>query len=360
MPALDGLRGIAALIVVLVHCSFNVGADYAVPQLRPYVYAGSMGVPLFFVISAYCLFGTYASLKVRNARTAMFAFWIKRLCRIIPLWWIWLAIYTHWHAETMRQAFASAFFYWGFWRYGPYHDVFPGGWTLFVEETFYWLFPLLFPFFHSISRMVIAATLLFIVSIIWVSYGSLFGVPSSNDFLDFSPVNFWFCFFLGMACHQVMSDRARRQLIAQWCTRYGGIAALVLVAGWLEWCTKSHRGVVLVFAALVLVACSGSNFVSRVVSVQPLRWLGQRCYSMYLCHFFIIEYFSPRTFVPLSQRLGLPPYVEVRLLIWFPIVVAATALVSAVTFVLFEKPSIKLGSWICARLNDRMIVPRPA
>jgi peptidoglycan/LPS O-acetylase OafA/YrhL len=341
-------------MVLFVHCTFNLGCGYGVSRVQPYFYAGRMGVPLFFVISAFCLYGTYTSLTVRNSRTAMYAFWIKRICRIVPLWWIWVAVYAYWHAEPLRQALASALFYWGFARYGPLHDVFPGGWSLFVEETFYWLFPLLFPLVRTATRAVVGAVILFIVSIFWLSYGTVLGLPDSNDYLYYSPVNYWFCFFLGIACQQFFSNPTRRQALADWSVRYGGIAALVFVAGWFEWCTTSHRGTSLLFAGLVLVACSGTNWISRVVSVQPLRWLGKRCYSMYLCHFFILDYFPAKTIVPWSERLGLPPYVEVRLLVWFPIVVGAVALLSAITFVLVETPSIKLGSWLCARLDARM------
>ena len=106
--AIDGLRGIAALMVIFVHTTFNVGANYGVPQIQPFFYGGASGVSLFFVISAFCLYGTYSKLTRQQPGSAVAAFWIKRSFRILPLWWIWVTVYAVWHQHSLRDGSRSS------------------------------------------------------------------------------------------------------------------------------------------------------------------------------------------------------------------------------------------------------------
>ena len=355
VAALDGLRGIAALMVFFVHSTFSEGASgysgYRFPFLQPYFYSGSLGVELFFVISAFCLYGTYSNLIRRNPRTAALAFWIKRSCRIMPLWWIWVGIYAYWHNQSLRTFLGSALFFDGFQRYLPNHEVFPGQWSLFVEETFYLLFPLMFFFIRKTSRTIAGAAFLAIVAAIWTHYSPSWGVSDANEYIAYSPLTHWYCFLLGMWCYQVLDNEVLRQQLSEWSSRYGRVAMLVFMAGWLHWHDNSYAGADLVFVALVLVSCCGTNVVARIVSWKPLQWMGRRCYSMYLCHFFVLDFFPRYTINPWSERLGVPPWVELRLLIWSPVVLPAVLLLSSLTYYLCESPSIRLGTWLNAKLN---------
>ena len=345
--AIDGLRGVASLMVIFVHTTFNVGADYGVPQVQPYFYAGQMGVPLFFVISAFCLYGTYSKLTLQQPRTAVAAFWIKRSARILPLWWIWVTVYAIWHQHPMRNGAASAFFYWGFLRYGPFTDVFPGGWSLFVEETFYWLFPLLFPLCRSLSRTVAGAFVAWALSLAWDRYAALAGVPTDGGYISYSPVNHWYCFFFGMACFQLTRHKVW-PTVAAWLARHNGVSVLAVATLAVDWPQVSHRHTALLFAGVLLIAIAPGTWLFWLMSLRPLRWFGRRCYSAYLCHFFILDYLAAKTLVPWSEALHLPPYLEIRMLVCFPIVVAMTAVVAAVTFRLIEVPTMALA----ARASD--------
>ena len=330
-------------MVMWVHTTFNVGAGYGVPHVQPYFYAGQMGVPLFFVISAFCLYGTYSKLKLQQPRTAVAAFWIKRSARILPLWWVWVTVYAVWHQHSLRNGAASAFFYWGFFRYGPLPDVFPGGWSLFVEETFYWLFPLLFPIFRSLSRTVAGAFVAWALSLVWERYAALAGVPTGGGYIAYSPINHWYCFFFGMACFQLTRHKIWPTVTA-WIAEHNWVSVLAVITLALDWTQASHRYTGLLFAGVLLIAMTPGTWLFRLMSLPPLGWIGRRCYSMYLCHFFILDYLAPKTIVPWAAALHLPPFVEIRMLVCFPVVVAMTAVVSAVTFRLIEVPTMALAT----------------
>lgn len=344
IAGLDGLRGLASLMVVLVHTTYSLGCGYRFPLVAPYLVAGQMGVPLFFVISSFCLYGTYSKLLARQPRTAIVAFWIKRSCRIFPLWWIWVAVYAVWHQHTLKNTLASLFFYWGFKRFGPFTDVFPGGWSLFVEETFYWLFPLIFPLFKSIPSMVAGAAATWAISYFWQTYGAMVGMPTANGYLYYSPVNHWVAFFLGMICFRLARNEAWKTFVSAWAPKFGLPTAAMLAVLALEWLVTTNREAALVFAVLLLLVMNDRNWFSRVFSTRWLRWIGRRCYSVYLCHFFVLDYGWPRVIAPLSAKVHLPPFVEVRLLVWFPIVVAVVAAFAQITYLLVEVPTISLGS----------------
>jgi peptidoglycan/LPS O-acetylase OafA/YrhL len=357
IAGLDGLRGLAALMVIFVHSTFGLACGYRFPLVEPYFVAGQMGVMLFFVISAYCLYGTYSKLIVRQPRTAVFSFWIKRSCRIFPLWWIWVAVYAVWHQHTLKNSLASAFFYWGFERFGPFTDVFPGGWSLFVEETFYWLFPLVFPLFRSIPRIAVGFTVAWVVSYAWQTYGEILGVPTANGYIDYSPVNHWVCFFLGMFCFQLVQNSTWQKFVSDWGTKFGGVTAAVLAALATEWLVFTHRDSALVFSILLLLVVTKGTWFSRIFSTKWLSWFGRRCYSTYLCHFFVLDWGWPRIIAPLSEKIHLPPYVEVRQLIWFPIVAAVTAAFAEITYRFVEIPTIALGNKLSGALARE---PTPA
>ena len=76
----------------------------------------------------------------------------------------------------------------GFIRYLPGVAVFPLGWTIFVEETFYLFLPIIFGFIVSLRRAVAFFVGMVGVSIIWLKAGLHFGIPTANTFLYLFPL----------------------------------------------------------------------------------------------------------------------------------------------------------------------------
>src|SRR5689334_14014101 len=67
LPAVDGLRAVAALWVVLFHISALSHAQFPqVPGLDLFMRSGSTGVSLFLVLSGFCLFLPFAGGRIQR------------------------------------------------------------------------------------------------------------------------------------------------------------------------------------------------------------------------------------------------------------------------------------------------------
>lgn len=112
--SLDFWRGLACLFVVLAHS----GTQAEVPPagsnhgLVYWTYAalarGWVGVPIFFVISGYCVTAAADSTRLREHRLQ--SFFYRRFRRIYPPYWVWLAIVVDMVEQFISSGLAFA---WG-------------------------------------------------------------------------------------------------------------------------------------------------------------------------------------------------------------------------------------------------------
>jgi len=132
IPALDGFRAIAIVIVMLSH----VG-------LAPYV-PGQFGVTLFFFLSGYLITTLLRRELSDDGKVSFKAFYLRRAVRIIPPMWAAICLAILFSAIGLSHplnpewlpadfAFLSNYF--------QYSSVPIGLWSLAVEEHFYLLFP---------------------------------------------------------------------------------------------------------------------------------------------------------------------------------------------------------------------------
>lgn len=138
LPALDALRGIAILIVLVHH--------YVPEQFKPPLFWS--GVDLFFVLSGFLI--TDILLKNRDASNYYQTFYLRRGARILPLYWLLLLVFvlvTRLEPEMLGASSSKHLPFWSyitftqnflyaarnFWR-DPWLDV---TWSLALEEQFY-------------------------------------------------------------------------------------------------------------------------------------------------------------------------------------------------------------------------------
>lgn len=150
---IDGMRGVAILLVILVHTAQSVIIkSNIISALAEY---GQMGVQLFFIASAYTLCHSWSGREGEPNKVWNFA--IRRYFRIAPLYYLALAMY--WLVSVIQTfnksgMYASSdqysiqniilnlLFLHGF--YPPANNnIVPGGWSIATEMCFYVIFPVL-------------------------------------------------------------------------------------------------------------------------------------------------------------------------------------------------------------------------
>src|SRR5581483_5880309 len=88
-PCFDGLRALAALLVIGVHTSFATGFTTKNPGWGRYTSRLEIGVEVFFVLSGFLLYRPFAVEHFGGrAAPARRQFWVRRLKRIVPAYWL--------------------------------------------------------------------------------------------------------------------------------------------------------------------------------------------------------------------------------------------------------------------------------
>ncbi len=356
VPALDGIRGVAVLGVVLYHLGHLDG--------------GYLGVDAFFVLSGFLITGLLIDEAQRSgdadrpARIALGAFWVRRAKRLFPALLVVLAavvVMEGWLLEdgldgpTLRvetlsgllyvynwQAIANDVDYWAaFQAPSPLQHL----WSLAIEEQFYVLWPLVVAgLVWWLARRRTGGTRLTPAAAIGVA--AAVGAAASALVAQLvhdpdEPLRVYYgtdtriaaILFGAVAAalvrtHPLRTRRARRLL---------GAAALVLVVpiAW-AWIALDGLSPVLYRGGLVAtglattvviaaVVVSPRSLVARVASWGPLRWCGLVSYGLYLWHWPVIVWATP-------ERTGVHGW---------PLLVLRVAVFTALTvvsYVLVEQP----------------------
>lgn len=165
---LDGVRAIAALMVMLFHFFFEFHSKTPLfGHLYKFAAIGQTGVTLFFVLSGFLI--TRILLATKDSPGYFRDFYIRRALRIFPLYYLFLIIYFFVVPVVKQLPFVPAGQQFYFWVYlqnfamtfnwpavGPRHY-----WSLAVEEHFYLLWPCLV--YHLNTRGIKIAILVMLV-----------------------------------------------------------------------------------------------------------------------------------------------------------------------------------------------------
>ena len=142
LPGLDTLRALAILVVMIFHL------QRLLPDIfSPIAHYGWMGVDLFFVLSGY-LIGSQLLKPVRDGKPlALLDFYRKRAYRILPVYFVVLALYTFWplwrEAPGISPLWQFLTFTENFFIDYSVNQAFSHVWSLCVEEHFYLLLPII-------------------------------------------------------------------------------------------------------------------------------------------------------------------------------------------------------------------------
>lgn len=172
-PALDGIRGLAILLVVLFH---NFG-------FMSYFSFGWLGVDLFFVLSGFLI--TSILMRSLGQKNFLRNFYMRRVLRIFPLYYLCLLIFLV-ILPSWKNLPVNLDYYvdnqWWFWTYlqnwlfiikkTASSDILHHFWSLAVEEQFYLVWPLIIlvvkkPQFLILIMGIVLTTAILLRYIIW-------------------------------------------------------------------------------------------------------------------------------------------------------------------------------------------------
>ena len=291
LSSLDGLRGVAAVGVAVLHVWFYTDDPRPLSSVGDsLLQALRLGVPLFFVLSGLLLYLPWLGDRPPNIK----AYAIRRAARILPAYWLALAgsalIIAATHVKglpTAAEAAAVAGLVQTWWPAAA--DELNGpAWTLAIEASFYLVLPLLglatVRWLHTARRQLAGCALLVVVSLAANALVSAFGPHAWHRTFP----AMLYTFALGMAAAVPLARGVRPSALM----RLGLIAigtTLVVVdafaheplriPGYLTW---GDLPAAAGFAAIVVAVAASDH--SPVLSAAPVRWIGERSYGLYLWH----------------------------------------------------------------------------
>lgn len=299
--SLTGLRGIAAVWVVLYHMIMR---DPAGGILDAIIRRGYLAVDLFFVLSGFVMAMSYRRILAQTFTVKVFAvFILRRLARIYPLYIFVLlllsarllaaAVFDHGLTlELLENVFFNALLMQA-WVGSP--SILGASWSVSTEFAAYFLFPLLLTIVTARSRAPLTlAVILAAASVLAVAYHPAVGSQAErNGLLDVTfgaPV--WpllRCiaeFTLGLASYRVAMDgslsRSSHAPDTILRKHLDGAIGVALI------CIAAIPASDILFAALLpplMIALSNQRGrLAAILSSRPVHTLGLLSYAIYLWH----------------------------------------------------------------------------
>jgi peptidoglycan/LPS O-acetylase OafA/YrhL len=368
IPSLDGLRGIAVLLVVAAHIGWLDEADRLLQRHHhPHIAwvtefdAGDLGVSIFFVISGFLI----TTLLIRHddsaGRVSLKNFYVRRFFRIFPPYYAYLlAIAALWalHMVPMLPgAFASAALYVS--NYYPYRVSQPGSvswlvghsWSLSLEEQFYMLWPACL---HWLGRRRSAA--LGVVLIVLAPLARVLTLHFAPGSMYLGQIDRMFhtridtimagCVLALLGAWPRLYGLLLRGVTARW-TAWGCMTLLFLTLH-LSWSSPLARDVLGIGIEAILLAYllwysirNAEGWAGRILNNRWLRHIGVISYSLYLWQ---------QLFDGPVNLLGIH---RVR---WLWLILVAAEL----SYYLIERPSFRIRDRFIARRTSEHSIAKPA
>ncbi|MFG1825506.1 acyltransferase family protein [Microbispora bryophytorum] len=308
LPGLDGIRGIAALFVVLHHCwllSFPGFPADTGPAWAGWLVYGHLAVVMFIVLSGFSLAVSPANSGWRLNSLRRFAY--RRAWRILPPYWAALlfSLVVAWTLipqPGQGDPTVKSVVVYGLLVQDLFGSPSPNGafWSIAVEAQLYIVFPLML----LVLRRAGAAVLLTVLTVVVALIGLLApSVPAVDLFMRLTP-QFAVLFAIGAVAAGVAAAMARgvtahgeaHEDASPWPSRLPWLAlaaaapvVLLIVVRGPGWTVDHYFWVDLavgpaVGLLLASVAAGRPRPLVRLLDTRALRRLGSFSYSLYLIH----------------------------------------------------------------------------
>jgi peptidoglycan/LPS O-acetylase OafA/YrhL len=369
IEVLDGLRGIAILMVVLYHVWLISWLDHTINlagiriNLNFFPETGFLGVELFFFISAFCLFYPYARYMFEGAKfQTVKEFTYRRFIKIIPSYYLsilLIMVLFQPQLGTLKDAvwhiFTHLFLIHNFFpeTSGTINGVF---WSLGVEVQFYVVFPFLCMLFRKRPFTVFAVMT---GVAIFYRYYICFNFPDRADFYLLNQLpGFLDLFAFGMlAAYILVYLRNHVQFqdkLAPFFTMLAVImfALFIAMLNWFEeikgvansiliWQIGNRPYFGLIFLLLTVSSALAFKFWRVILANKVLVFLSVISYNLYIWHQLIANKINQWSIITAATS---DPRSDHQWQILYSIVaILAGILVSALITYGFERPILKKG-----------------
>jgi len=315
IPAIDGLRGLAVVAVMLYHLGFT------------WIPGGFLGVDLFFVISGYVITRLLLDSIARSGGLDLRAFYKARIRRLFPPL-IFMIIATSiyigiWAPETMRRFVSDSPFsllgvmnWWLVFRHTDYFDsisrapLLQHTWSLGVEAQFYLLWPLilLLTVRYLGKRKIPGAALLIAavsgITLLVVSFQVDAASASQISHVYFGTDTHSIGLFLGAALAVSWIPQNLKEDVEKRAQDFiDGIGIIGFIGMIATFLFIDETDPTLYKLAFPLAGIFGCAIITSVVhpasrfapllSSKVAVWIGERSYSIYLWHWVVFQLTRP-------------------------------------------------------------------
>jgi peptidoglycan/LPS O-acetylase OafA/YrhL len=324
---IQGLRGIAVLLVVIYHTGFSLPG-------------GFIGVDMFFVISGFVITQVLLREYEETGKISLSHFYARRARRLIPalsavtIFTLLISLVAMSpfgeQQQIIKTAIASTFFAGNIHLFAmnsyealkdnPLRHL----WSLGVEEQFYWIYPVLFIGIIRAARKRFYSTFTILLSVlaaasfvigVLLTYGFEFGYTSGSSLssqfsflakIGFEPGGDWptkFAFFGAPARFwEILLGSLTALAVKKFTFKFRVTASLLVVAAIaaLIWSSVALNSRSAFPGALALLPVLGTVLliffnrqvspVNKLLTSSPLVYLGDISYSLYLWHWPLIVF----------------------------------------------------------------------
>ena len=344
VPALDGIRGVAVMLVFISHLHAIISPDPFFIEVTPWSFVnrtfkgGFLGVDIFFVLSGFLITSILLKERSSNQSGMVSRFYKRRALRLLPALYALLIVdffvsrwenfprdiqwRTTWHALLYLNNWNIV------WNFGATQDDLGHLWSLGIEEQFYIVWPIVMITIAALKippKIAISLTAIFAVFVTWhrldlwnngVSWLFLYVRTDARVDSLLIGATFAYVYRHYRVPPKILNLLATSSFIGFIYIKYrfgslplhpflfqGGFTVIAVLAG-----------------TIILAAAEGAWFANRVLISRPLTVIGKISYGLYLWHlpvFFVLGRHVTSGPKPLRILIGIVIASAVTSLSWY-------------------------------------------
>jgi len=362
IPALDGIRGVAILLVVLSHLTptgpnARHGISHLIVRLSD---SGTIGVDLFFVLSGFLITGIL--LRSKNSRRYFINFYGRRALRIFPIYYfvlalVAIALFTV-PALSSYQNLRSNWPY--FWFYGTNILIARHGpaavegrwlglgylWSLAVEEHFYLFWPMIVLLCSRKTLIRVCVALLAIAPLFRAFSPFMWSEPIASYVLTWCRMD---ALVIGALLAIVANDTNPADIVRRF--RWVGLISTPLFILYIcirlihpslvhDAIARTMEGSInaLFFVSLIAISLV-PGVISTIMTTRTLRFFGVYSYGIYVWHGVLLNLINESLS---TRRLSFGDHLWIGVIPHYVLSIAAMTVVAMLSYHLLEQPFLKL------------------